>query len=325
MSSASELFTTLQNFRSAPSPEASLLNYCKNTLGALERVHFDFKEKADRRKSSLDDADRRNLGKALSGFANSNGGVLIWGIEDASGNAKPIADVTGFTDAMLQMCHQVTSPAISGIDGTVVPSDSDPSSGYSLIYVPESETPPHRVLLSLPKVKDHYFIRAGSSFSIASHAQLEDMFGRRPQPRLKLSCEALRSNGDSVGCIVYLENEGRGIARFPYAYLEPELPYGISPFGIDGSGKFLLQILTKRASAGLREPWDNVELGGDGTRVVHAESRLAIARAESRQNSGKIETMKLNFRLCAEGMRPHQGQITVSVDDLMNGTAMLHS
>ena len=47
---------------------------------ASEELYLDFKrstdENADRR---LHDDDRKNLGKAISGFGNSDGGVIIWG------------------------------------------------------------------------------------------------------------------------------------------------------------------------------------------------------------------------------------------------------
>ena len=38
---------------------------------------------------TLYDSDRNNLAKALSGFGNSEGGVIIWGI-DASGNMQKL-------------------------------------------------------------------------------------------------------------------------------------------------------------------------------------------------------------------------------------------
>ena len=72
-------------------------DYLKRLLGTREDLHLEFKEKADRRTPELDKNDAANFSKALSGFANSDGGVLLWGVStDDDGRANglhPISDV----------------------------------------------------------------------------------------------------------------------------------------------------------------------------------------------------------------------------------------
>ena len=48
-----------------------------------EELFLDFKQAVSDGKSmrSLHPNDRRNLGKAISAFGNSEGGVLVWGVE----------------------------------------------------------------------------------------------------------------------------------------------------------------------------------------------------------------------------------------------------
>ena len=86
MGQAEELFKTLEslaaNFQKPQSPTTAIVDYCKNVLGATERLHFDFKRKEEHQHPHLDGKDKRNLAKAVSGFANSGGGVLHWGIHD---------------------------------------------------------------------------------------------------------------------------------------------------------------------------------------------------------------------------------------------------
>ena len=50
-----------------------------------EELFMDFKQAASDGKSmrSLHPNDRRNLAKAISAFGNSEGGVLVWGVECA--------------------------------------------------------------------------------------------------------------------------------------------------------------------------------------------------------------------------------------------------
>ena len=100
---------------------------------------MEFKAKRDRSKPNLDDDDRKNLAKAISGFANSGGGVLIWGIND-DGKRAPISNVQDFLECNLQLCSQVTDPTVVGIDGAIVRATSSNNDGYVLLLVPESAT-----------------------------------------------------------------------------------------------------------------------------------------------------------------------------------------
>lgn len=179
MSAALQIFETLQNPRLGMSPQGWLEHHCNTIWNGVERVHFDFKEKEDRRIGRLGDSDKKNLAKAISCFANSGGGVLIWGVDDA-GSAKPISDAQRFLDSLLQMCFQITEPSVAGIEGVLINTDSSSDDGFIVLYVPESPAYPHRVILKQPEVNGHYFVRSGSSFPKASHVRLEDMFGRRP-------------------------------------------------------------------------------------------------------------------------------------------------
>jgi predicted HTH transcriptional regulator len=47
-----------------------------------EELFLDFKRSSDNGAGArLSDADRGNLAKAISGFGNSEGGVIIWGVD----------------------------------------------------------------------------------------------------------------------------------------------------------------------------------------------------------------------------------------------------
>ena len=50
--------------------EKRLEGYCRDVLSAVEGLHFDCKRKHDRRMPQLEESDKRNLAKVLSGFAN---------------------------------------------------------------------------------------------------------------------------------------------------------------------------------------------------------------------------------------------------------------
>jgi hypothetical protein len=289
-------------------------------LGGVERVHFDFKSKANPATTAIEDPDKKNLAKAVSGFANGAGGVLIWGIEDKSTAPVPIKDVSQFVDQALQVSHQVTAPAVPGIDGDFIPADGDPNSGFALVFVPESELPPHRVVLNIGGIHNHYFVRSGSSFSIATHSQLEDMFGRRPRPALTVEFELdPRTSDEEIWIIVALENRGRGIARYPFLSLEVDRPYGLSEHGIDGNGKFGLPVIGKDNGFRIdnRTLYGSMDFGSQDGFVIHSGMRHRITKIVqfSTQSSGNA-TRDLSFRcrIAAEGipLRAHESLITES-------------
>ena len=78
-----------------------------------ETLHLDFKVKADPRKSALDRDDKKNFSKALSGFANSAGGIIVWGVEARRGSddvdaAVAVHPISGL-DAFLSQPRQTRS------------------------------------------------------------------------------------------------------------------------------------------------------------------------------------------------------------------------
>ena len=201
MSAAETIFDQIKGFRTTPAgktPHQRLTDYCTRVLGAVERFHVDFKEKGDRRTAVLDDDDKKNLAKAISGFANSAGGVLIWGVEDNSLSERPLSSVEDVTSRMLELAAHVTEPSVIGVDGDWVPADSGNGEGFAIIYVPESDQPPHRVILKQQKLQNNYYVRSGNSFVVASHTQLEDMFGRRPHPKLELAYRVISDGGVGI-------------------------------------------------------------------------------------------------------------------------------
>lgn len=70
-----------------------------------EELFLDFKRSSDNGGGrKLSDTDRNNLSKAISGFGNSEGGVIVWGIDcsnladgsDVANAEFPIANPTRF-------------------------------------------------------------------------------------------------------------------------------------------------------------------------------------------------------------------------------------
>lgn len=147
-----------------------------------EAYFLDFKTAEKHAGSSLGSSDRKNLAKALSGFSNSEGGVLIWGVgtrrgTDVAGGKEPIADPQGFAAGVLSAVTALTVPPAESVDAIAIASGTAPDRGYVAVYIPKGIRGPLQVI-----GEGKYYIRVGNSFQPAPHGVVAGMFGRSPQP-----------------------------------------------------------------------------------------------------------------------------------------------
>ncbi|MCJ2099020.1 helix-turn-helix domain-containing protein [Methylobacterium sp. E-046] len=196
-----------------------------------EGVQLDFKQKGDPRKGGFDANDKKILAKAVSGFANSAGGLLVWGvnaekgpdgIDCAQAPAAPIAQIDLFLSEATTLVGQLIQPRHDGIQLRSVPSASAPGSGYLLIYVQRSERRPHRSEASGQK---QYFKRAGDSFFEMEHYDIEDAFKRFAVPDLRLTWRVdpiIRDGDGNTVCelVLQLKNVSEVTAKYPYLDLK---------------------------------------------------------------------------------------------------------
>ncbi len=193
-----------------------------------EHFHLDFKLLAgipgDLRKD-----DKRNLSIGLSGFGNSDGGLLVWGVDakpDSEGidrvvGVKPIPHIKRFLSELKSLTPRYVAPPMERVQQVGVTNPDDPDHGYVITAVPRSEATPH---MATGPGLSRYYRRAGTEFLMMHHVEVADMFGRRPQPRIELEI------GKRVGVVAtaggriaeglislkwVLKNTGTGIARLP--------------------------------------------------------------------------------------------------------------
>lgn len=154
-----------------------------------EEAFLDFKRSADQGAGvRLHDDDRKNLSRALSGFANTDGGVIVWGVgtggtrgSDAASERHPIADCGRFAGWIENAVSGCTVPAITGVRSISIKEKELDGAGYVVTLIPSSLSGPHQL-----QGEGVYLMRTGSSFKPVPHVLLAGMFGRRPQPRLKI-------------------------------------------------------------------------------------------------------------------------------------------
>lgn len=298
---AEGLFKDLCAFQAEKAGEALFLSYIQDRLKELEPIHFDYKTKRDRSSSDLHDDDKVNVSKAVSGFANSAGGVLIWGIEDETLKPKPISDIVQFMGKVQQLACDCVFPRVSGIQAGFIPTKSEAGkAGYGLLLVPSSSAPPHQVILTIAKVQHFYFVRSGGQFNKADHYQLEDMFGRRPKPIFKIAfCAAEWRTPKEWRLRFELRNAGRGTARD--VLLVVNLDNGI----IRGPNSYnvweeVMCDLFKPGGMVYRLKWN----------IIHptlVEAVWGLHLMESQRQIGP--NVKVEYRIFADGIAPQDGSL----------------
>jgi hypothetical protein len=158
--------------------------------GKSEELFLDFKVSADSGAGiKLHADDRANLAKAISGFGNSEGGLIVWGVScrndpklgDIPTAKAPIAAPGRFVSRLESAVSGCSLPPHGLVQHRAV-SGGRPDDGFVLTYVPKSALAPHQCIVEPYKYR--YYMRVGSNFDHVPHSVLAGMFGRRPAPQI---------------------------------------------------------------------------------------------------------------------------------------------
>src|SRR5258708_22736806 len=112
-----------------------------------EHLHLDFKTIKNASLKSTNDL--RTLTRAISGFANSDGGIVIWGVDarpdadgvDAANGLKPIASLSQLLSRLNQLTGEAAAPRVDGVLHKTIPFDGD--AGCSHAHSSERRRPAH--------------------------------------------------------------------------------------------------------------------------------------------------------------------------------------
>lgn len=266
--------------------------------GRLEDLTLDFKTAP---KSLETGEERKVLAKAISGFSNSSGGLVVWGVDARRDRASgiesaveaPLADPDLLLSNLVRHSAVVVSPSATRVAHRLVASRE-----FALTYIPETDGPPH-----MSNVEHRYFKRSGESFYPMEHYDIADMFGRRAQPLLR-PVFRLKANGLLVG----LENIGRGVATAPYLAVRVPDEFTSAGHGVDGNGNYGLNKLPPSSSQ--RETF-----GDSTTTVIHPGQTLAVTRFPPRVRTvdGPVlrKPVVIEFSFACVGMPLTSGKETL--------------
>ena len=280
--------------------------------GQEENLGLEFKELSD---NAMNRNDRKNLAKALSGFANSAGGLLVWGVEarpdsdkvDRASAAKPVANAALLVSRLNELTGSAVSPIVDGVEHKVLTEGG--SSGFAVTFVPESDSGLHMA----KQGEDRYYKRSGDSFYKMEHYDVADMFGRRKRPHIELvgTVDSVGFSGtrnNVVSLLLTIVNSGRGTATAPFLWIDPPTGSKLDMYGVDGNHQHGLK----------RHPTPKMgqarSFGSDASTVIHPGSSLDVTRVNvSFLTEGDFE---LSYRLAAQDIAITSGNLVVPKSEI---------
>lgn len=285
-----------------------------------EHLLLDFKNVSS---GELSNDDKRNFARALSGFANSSGGLVVWGVDarknpqgvDCAVALKPVANAALLVSRLNELTGSSATPIVDGVRHRAI---ADPDgSGFAVTIVPESLGGPHMAKAH----EDKYFKRSGDRLYPMEHFDLADRFGRRSKPRLGLHTRIVSGGSTGGGgtttykakLVLGIENSGRGAASAPYLDLTIAMPYGIDRGGLDGNHNEGLPRLPV-ASGG------TVRYGASADTVVHIGVVLEVAAVElsaSADHKARLtmpKPLSVSYTIAAQGAVPVTGVFEMDSD-----------
>lgn len=275
-----------------------------------EDLHLEFKTVSS---ADFTQQDKQHLARALSGFANADGGLVVWGVDarrgpdgvDCAQGLRPVERVRLFHSRLLELCSDGASPVVENVRHRVIRCRSGTDEGFVITLVPSSDGGPHMAKFQ----EDRYFKRNGSKFIRMEHFDVADMFGRRRRPCLRVVVRCSRRNGEEVRVLVSLKNSGRGLACAPYLAIALPQPLRWCEFGVDGNCNEGLPRLRHSASG------HQLRYGAGLSQVIHPGTDLDVFSLWNGRDAsyGAVpgEPLALRYDVAAEDMPLVSGEVSL--------------
>lgn len=162
---------------------------------AEEGLYLDFKQKSERRDPALNDDDKGNLAKAISGFANTDGDLIVWGVKakadkkdepDVAVELLPISNLKTFQTWLNALSGELVNPPVAGVENRLVPNIQNADTGYVITVVPKRRD---TLVQANAKTCKGFYIRSGSGFHQLSEPLIAEFYRKKPTPILRLGLQ----------------------------------------------------------------------------------------------------------------------------------------
>jgi hypothetical protein len=202
--------------------EASWLKTADGRTNFYDDVLVELAKRVERQPSKLSEL-KSIWSEYLGAFANSDGGILIWGINAPKRNAQNLSlapDAEGFADWLREQQVNATDPPIQGVRIEAI-CEPGANEGFVVCCIPRSTLAPHRSIWS----PGRFFYRADDGNRELPAALLRRMF--HPQvasllvPQLKFRFD-MKDGAVAVYCEIDLQNMGMASAHNALIVIKPK-------------------------------------------------------------------------------------------------------
>ena len=148
---------------------------------AEESVHLDFKAAGS---LSKDDKKKAEIAKDVSAFANSDGGIIVYGIEEQEHKAHALSYIDGHTytkEWLEQVIQDNIQRRIEGLEIFPIRDNGDITKSIYIVKIPRSSNTPH---MSADKC---YYKRNNFRSVKMEEYEVRDLFYRESTPNLKIA------------------------------------------------------------------------------------------------------------------------------------------
>lgn len=185
-------------------------NEWREFKGAYETTHSSVQEKQKKWEELKD-----NWSKAIGAFANSSGGVLIWGINAPNKFAQSLSlakDAETLAEKLASWVNSAAIPLVHGIEIKSVKKDCSPE-GLVVCLIPASRYAPHQS--SWPRRQ--FYMRCQDGSHECGYMELKRLFQPQIGPiivsSIRLEASLQPTNNWSVGGDITINNIGTGSAN----------------------------------------------------------------------------------------------------------------
>lgn len=141
------------------------------------------------------------LAQALSGFANTSGGVFIWGMSttrhkhdksDVLSQIEPIGKCRRLEQQIIRKIPALTTPPVLNTKSKILFKNAEDTKGVILTYIPHSLGDPVQAQDNM------FYFRSGDEFIVAPYEMIKRLFAATDSPDLTLNLDnkLVRKNKD---------------------------------------------------------------------------------------------------------------------------------
>ena len=189
---------------------------------------------------------RLHLAKACSGFANTNGGILLYGVSttkhahsglDVMTQLEPIGDIKNFAQQIENTIPSLSIPVLSNYECKIIREKPTDTRGILLVHLPKSDGDPVQ-----STADDIFYFRSGDDFVVVPYEMVKRLFAATDSPDLRPFSrqEIIKKDANGYWEIpMPIENLSSAIAEHSKIVItvkNPELFAGVSATIPDASG-----------------------------------------------------------------------------------------